>query len=248
MKCKNDSSKTYKGDEPSPKGYGYCASAEKIGSTRLGLNQHSWIVKQISNGSKRWVPVQPKTKTKKSNKTLNIRLVIGYHYDPDETKSMTQKEIQTLMKRKIVWDIANGQIDGVGIAQYVKGKNEYDVYPHFSSKNVHRVSVLSPPSHDPDFWEKLTKKHSSSIFNPDFVVVIDLKNVELRHNIWNTKSTIPINDEYLYSLKTTLNHGFYASTGWIADLKYGHRMEIVQIGYQKDNLKPDYRKFDIGWW
>lgn len=29
-KCKNDNKRTYKGTEPSPKGLGYCAHAEKI--------------------------------------------------------------------------------------------------------------------------------------------------------------------------------------------------------------------------
>ena len=28
--CKNDPSKKYTGNEPSPKGFGYCAHAEKI--------------------------------------------------------------------------------------------------------------------------------------------------------------------------------------------------------------------------
>ena len=30
-KCINDKKKSYKGDEPSPKGLGYCASAENVG-------------------------------------------------------------------------------------------------------------------------------------------------------------------------------------------------------------------------
>ena len=30
--CKNDPKKTYKGNEPSPKGFGYCAHSEKIGT------------------------------------------------------------------------------------------------------------------------------------------------------------------------------------------------------------------------
>ena len=33
-KCKNDPKKSYKGDEPSPKGLGYCAHAEKVGVTK----------------------------------------------------------------------------------------------------------------------------------------------------------------------------------------------------------------------
>lgn len=29
LECKNDKKSTYKGNEPSPKGFGYCAHAEK---------------------------------------------------------------------------------------------------------------------------------------------------------------------------------------------------------------------------
>ena len=32
--CKNDQKRTYKGDEPSPKGLGFCAHAEDLGKTR----------------------------------------------------------------------------------------------------------------------------------------------------------------------------------------------------------------------
>lgn len=34
--CKNDLSKVYKGTEPSPKGKGYCAHAEKVNTRRIG--------------------------------------------------------------------------------------------------------------------------------------------------------------------------------------------------------------------
>lgn len=33
-KCINDPKKSYKGTEPSPKGLGYCAHSEKIGSEK----------------------------------------------------------------------------------------------------------------------------------------------------------------------------------------------------------------------
>ena len=36
--CKNDPKKTYKGNEPSPKGLGYCVRAEDIGKIKTGLN------------------------------------------------------------------------------------------------------------------------------------------------------------------------------------------------------------------
>ena len=48
--CKNNSKKHYTGDEPSPKGLGYCASGEKENKTMVGKDGNMWI---ISNG--RWI-------------------------------------------------------------------------------------------------------------------------------------------------------------------------------------------------
>ena len=53
-KCKNDSTKKYKGTEPSPKGLGYCAHSMKVGAVKKGKDGNKWIVKEIKNGSKRW--------------------------------------------------------------------------------------------------------------------------------------------------------------------------------------------------
>ena len=52
-KCKNDPKRSYKGTEPSPKGIGYCAHAEKSGSKKKGKDGNMWIIKEVK-GSKRW--------------------------------------------------------------------------------------------------------------------------------------------------------------------------------------------------
>lgn len=52
-KCKNDMKRYYKGIEPSPKGLGYCAHAEKQGSKRKGKDGNMWIIKVVKD-SKRW--------------------------------------------------------------------------------------------------------------------------------------------------------------------------------------------------
>ena len=48
--CKNDQKKKYKGDEPSPKGIGYCAHSEKVGVIREGLDKNKWKVEMTSKG------------------------------------------------------------------------------------------------------------------------------------------------------------------------------------------------------
>lgn len=78
-KCKNDSTRRYKGDEPSPKGLGYCAHAEKTGKVKKGLDGNMWIVSETKNGTKRWVKKntkkqadKPKKKLKKYNSVLEF--------------------------------------------------------------------------------------------------------------------------------------------------------------------------------
>ena len=44
-KCKNNSKRSYKGNEPSPKGLGYCAHTMKEGSKKIGKDGNKWIVK-----------------------------------------------------------------------------------------------------------------------------------------------------------------------------------------------------------
>lgn len=52
--CKNDKNTTYKGDEPSPKGLGYCAHAEKVGTIMKGKDGNKWIIKVTTTKIKRW--------------------------------------------------------------------------------------------------------------------------------------------------------------------------------------------------
>jgi len=55
MRCKNCEGKYYKGNEPSPKGRGYCASAESVGTTKRGLDGKVWVVKPYGKNGKRWM-------------------------------------------------------------------------------------------------------------------------------------------------------------------------------------------------
>ncbi len=43
--CKNNPKKTYTGNEPSPKGLGFCASGEKEGTKMKGKDNNIWIKK-----------------------------------------------------------------------------------------------------------------------------------------------------------------------------------------------------------
>ncbi len=62
--CKNDPKKSYKGIEPSPKGLGYCAHAEKLGITKKGLDGNNWKIESTAQGVKRWVKQSSKSSSK----------------------------------------------------------------------------------------------------------------------------------------------------------------------------------------
>ena len=53
--CLKNSKSSYKGNEPSPKGLGYCAHCEEIGSLCVGLDGNEWIVAKNKKNIKRWI-------------------------------------------------------------------------------------------------------------------------------------------------------------------------------------------------
>ena len=70
--CKNGKS-FYKGTEPSPKGNGYCAKFEKIGTKKRGKNKKMWVVRSVkveATGKryKRWFQVPSKSEPVKKKK------------------------------------------------------------------------------------------------------------------------------------------------------------------------------------
>ena len=63
-KCKNDPKKSFKGNEPSPKGLGFCAHVENIGITKKGKDGNKWKIETTSKGIKKWVKQTSKTNSK----------------------------------------------------------------------------------------------------------------------------------------------------------------------------------------
>ncbi len=74
MICKNDKKATYTGNEPSPKGLGWCAHAEKVGVKKTGRDGLTWVVDTTSTGVKRWVKAKLKLQTKNISKLQHTDL------------------------------------------------------------------------------------------------------------------------------------------------------------------------------
>jgi hypothetical protein len=119
-KCLNDSKKTYKGDEPSPKGLGYSATVEEVGKIMEGKDDNLWIVKLILNGQKRWVKnISRTTEELKSKNTKNKKL--------DETNNI-------IIDNKELAEVKENIIDDK-IQPTIKNANYYhvacNIFPHY---------------------------------------------------------------------------------------------------------------------
>lgn len=98
--CKNGVG-SYTGKEPSPKGRGYCARHEKIGTKKRGRDKKMWVVKSVKlasgKRSRRWFKVLPPAKKSKVKPTKRKR--------PTSTQKRkatapTRKRKPTTQKRK----------------------------------------------------------------------------------------------------------------------------------------------------
>lgn len=87
-RCRNDSSRRYKGNEPSPKGNGWCAHAEEIGTMRLGMDGQVWTVRSFVTKSskslvKRWVVSDFSKEFKKAENKMKAMLsksIVSFTY------------------------------------------------------------------------------------------------------------------------------------------------------------------------
>lgn len=106
--CKNDSRRYYTEKEPSPKGKGYCAHAEKVGCRKRGRDKRMWVVTKVAN-TKRWVPVKravkptkkrkPKTPKRSTKKRTTKRKKLR---GGDESFSNTIVNIRTLLGKSAI--------------------------------------------------------------------------------------------------------------------------------------------------
>jgi hypothetical protein len=74
MKCINDPSRYYKGNESSPKGLGYCAFAEEIGKVMEGRDDMLYEVRLNIVGNKIWSKIGPKKTIKYSEDSKEYRI------------------------------------------------------------------------------------------------------------------------------------------------------------------------------
>lgn len=113
-KCKNDSARSYKGTEPSPKGLGYCAHAEKLGTKMKGRDGKMWVIVKTKANVRKWSIL-------KTDNELDILLkkksIVGkdieklYKLINKDTISLIYRRIlRTGKKRKKTFTISSNQV------------------------------------------------------------------------------------------------------------------------------------------
>ena len=149
-KCINDPKKRYKGDEPSPKGLGYSASAEEVGKIMIGLDNNNWIVVTNKNMVKRW----KKTNILIEDETTKI-LVSVDAYEQLRAFKITDHIIHQYNKGHPAYFITysnldDGEDDTIEISEILKKlmlKIDYKRLEHPNSSG--KVWDLIHPSHYP---------------------------------------------------------------------------------------------------
>ena len=116
--CKNDPTRNYKGNEPSPKGLGICAHAEKLNIKKKGKDGNMWIVVKTKNNIKRWVKDTSKKDSVKRKKSDNkIKKV-------SKKKSLTKRVSKKGLKKYDPFDFYNIKvISPIELDKYIS-KNE----------------------------------------------------------------------------------------------------------------------------
>jgi hypothetical protein len=127
--CKNGSG-SYTGKEPSPKGRGYCARHEKIGTKKRGRDKKMWVVKSVKlasgKRSRRWFKVLPPAKKSKAKptkrkrpttkrKTKRLKGGVGYNLmrDPvNHPRANLETRLQAYMDKSCdLWATRSNLID-----------------------------------------------------------------------------------------------------------------------------------------
>lgn len=134
--CINDPKKKYKGNEPSPKGLGYCAHVEEVGKVRKGLDNNNWKVETTSKGVKRWVKQIIKKDGDKlicSNIALfynpNVRRIFysnrAYYEENGYIRKLIEYNLLSDIKKKIPSNWVKYPIDKDEIQEYYCGTKQY---------------------------------------------------------------------------------------------------------------------------
>lgn len=213
-KCKNDPNKSYEGNEPSPKGLGICAHAEKLNSKKKGKDGNMWIVTETKNGVKRWVKYDTSKQKKSDGLTTNMFFGV-----PDIPLKDISKHMNKDGTLKIIYD---------------------DIMPEIKKNGIRFFVVLLPRSkHNGIYWTDyagsyLTQKYGENVFNEKSYVILT---VYLHENLSINFNKNPVMD---YNLEKPQQQK--VADIFVKKLPYnydwdGNDLKMMKISYEKNKNK-----------
>ncbi len=127
--CIKDPKSTYKGSEPSPKGLGYCAHSEKVGTKMKGKDGNMWIIKSIGTNVKRWVKISSKSEQVQGKEKGKKYYIHDNGGRPFEVIINSKKEVFVYKRSKK--DVENNDYEAYD-------KLPYDIFiVKFKPKEIH---------------------------------------------------------------------------------------------------------------
>jgi len=197
-KCINNSKKSYKGTEPSPKGLGYCASEEEVNTKKKGRDNNYWIVKETKNKTKRWVKETKTTKTTKKTKQTKLTKQTKQTKKKGIYSNLTDEQLETIYK---LTKTLRKELKKINVNVYIsKLKNINGVYYKdliHTDKEVEPYLIIVLKLNKDKTLNTITNEiniHHSGIKN-DITNQVDtlLKNMFKNNYNWNKKQTSTIN-------------------------------------------------------
>ena len=133
-KCKNDPTRSFTGTEPSPKGLGWCAHSMKVGAIEKGKDGNKWVIKQVKNGSKRWMMI------KEDDIEYDIDNIYKKYLNVIKNGTEGTKEIKKWIKNKTFEKKSKKlEKDYLNIQQKMKGFNKFILEPYGTSSSSYLI-------------------------------------------------------------------------------------------------------------
>mgnify|MGYP001294218843 CR=1 FL=1 len=246
--CKNDKKRKYKGTEPSPKGLGYCAHAEKIGTKKKGRDKNTWIVIENKNGIKRWVKFNPETKyiTKKASKDKKVSKKTNHTWKEIKPLKIIKKESKYEFSLEMFFDLT--VIPPKNINKYIYKNPIFKkiidkIMPEIISNQINFFMIPLPLSNNNIYWTDyansyLTKFYGENYDKDEFIQMTIYLNNDLSIN-FNKKILIS------YELDIKKQQIVYNIFSKYLPYNYvwkGNQLEVMIIEYKKRSKKAPKRK------
>lgn len=193
-KCLNDHTRNYKGNEPSPKGYGYCAHVEPTGIIRIGTDGNAWICNENSKKVKRWV-IQAKD-IFKPLRLINFDIKINDIRISHLRKSQQNHFLQFMNNQDLINDLKI-----LGVSLFII---EFSDYKLVDQNDISKQQLYMNQGRDQSDWDEddlkyqqITEKHLPNSNDPYLLAVLEYDSIKKQY-LDKTKPIIYFNSNIGY--------------------------------------------------